>query len=322
MKLFGLLGGFELTKDKVMASISVLSIVALCSLSGIGISALLEADAAAERNKREQAVADLIDETSSTEESTEPDETEPTDTEPTETVATTESSVTDITTETSDTSATTTTSETTKETTKETVGERSFKAAVYATEKVNLRKGPGTDYGIVRQLRRGDRIDVVAITTNGWYKTYNGNYIKIAFTQTKPIATNTPTPKPTKKPTKAPTKKPTTKPTKKPTNKPTPSASEKTYVGEFKITFYIPFQGTKTASGTTCTMGRTIAANKSDFAFGTVVYIENDPLKGDGLYTVEDRGVSAGKIDIFVNSMSDVPSYGRTTRKVYLVSKK
>jgi 3D (Asp-Asp-Asp) domain-containing protein len=319
MKLFGLLGGFELTKDKVMASISVLSIVALCSLSGIGISALLEADAAAERNKREQAVADLIDETSSTEESTEPEETDPTETDPTETMSSESStSETDITTETSDTSAT----ETTKETTKETVGERSFKAAVYATKVVNLRKGPGTEYEVIRQLRRGDRIDVIAVTTNGWYKTYKGNYISIEFTQTDPIATNTPTPKPTKKPTKAPTKKPTTKPTKKPTNKPTPSASEKTYVGEFKITFYIPFQGTKTASGTTCTMGRTIAANKSDFAFGTVVYIENDPLKGDGLYTVEDRGVSAGKIDIFVNSMSDVPSYGRTTRKVYLVSKK
>ena len=66
-------------------------------------------------------------------------------------------------------------------------------------------------------------------------------------------------------------------------------------------------------------MGRTVAANKNDFPFGTVIYVENDPLGGDGYYTVEDRGVGTGVIDIFVDTMGDVPGYGTTTRKVYIV---
>ena len=168
-----------------------------------------------------------------------------------------------------------------------------------------MRTGPGTSYESIRQLRRGDQIDVVAITTNGWYKTIRGNYVYKEYTQTEPINTPTPTPKPA-----TPTPKPVT---------PTPKPADKTLLGTYRVTFYIPVNGTRTASGATATMGTTVATN-SDLPFGTKIYIENDPLGGDGYYIVQDRGVGAGVVDIYVDSMSDVPSYGVTTRKVYIVN--
>jgi len=338
MRFIGLTEGLRMTKEKLPAVISVISVVLLCLLSFIGISALLEADAAAAMDKHEQEITDLIESSSqitdnlatSIETSQDATTTTAITTAITTTSATTESSgattttaATSASTTTSSTEATTTTAAT-QGTTETTVGEKTYNAIVYATKTVNLRKGPGTQYESIRLLHRGDQIDVIGVTTNGWYKTIKGNYVIASCTQSKKINTPTPTPKPATptpkaKPTKTPTKKPTKAPT--PTNRPAPDKDKMTLVGEYKITFYIPFQGTKTASGTTCTMGRTIAANKNDFPFGTVLYIENDPLGGDGYYTVEDRGVSSGKIDIFVNTMNDVPSYGRTTRKVYIVNK-
>ncbi len=338
MRFIGLTEGLRMTKEKLPAVISVISVVLLCLLSFIGISALLEADAAAAMDKHEQEITDLIESSSqitdnlatSIETSQDATTTTAITTAITTTSATTESSgattttaATSASTTTSSTEATTTTAAT-QGTTETTVGEKTYNAIVYATKTVNLRKGPGTQYESIRLLHRGDQIDVIGVTTNGWYKTIKGNYVIASCTQSKKINTPTPTPKPATptpkaKPTKTPTKKPTKAPT--PTNRPAPDKDKMTLVGEYKITFYIPFQGTKTASGTTCTMGRTIAANKNDFPFGTVLYIENDPLGGDGYYTVEDRGVSSGKLDIFVNTMNDVPSYGRTTRKVYIVNK-
>lgn len=333
MRFIGLTEGLRMTKEKLPAVISVISVVLLCLLSFIGISALLEADAAAAMDKHEQEITDLIESSSqitdnlATAIETSQDAT--TTTAITTTSATTESSGATTTTAATSASTSTTTSSSTEATTttaatqgttETTVGEKTYNAIVYATKTVNLRKGPGTQYESIRLLHRGDQIDVIGVTTNGWYKTIKGNYVIASCTQSKKINTPTPTPKPATptpkaKTTKTPTKAPT------PTNRPAPDKDKMTLVGEYKITFYIPFQGTKTASGTTCTMGRTIAASKNDFPFGTVLYIENDPLGGDGYYTVEDRGVSSGKIDIFVNTMKDVPSYGRTTRKVYIVNK-
>lgn len=54
-----------------------------------------------------------------------------------------------------------------------------------------------------------------------------------------------------------------------------------------------------TASGTKATVGRTVAMS-SEYAFGTRVYIE-----GLGYYTVEDRGVGAGVVDVYCNNHSE-----------------
>ena len=61
----------------------------------------------------------------------------------------------------------------------------------------------------------------------------------------------------------------------------------------------------------------TVAADWSVYPAGTVIYIENDPLGGDGYYTVQDKGsgVKGAMIDIFVN---DTSAYSTTTRTVYL----
>ena len=52
---------------------------------------------------------------------------------------------------------------------------------------MNLRTGPGTEYSMVRVLSAGDEIDVVAETSNGWYRTVKGNYVKASLcTSEKP----------------------------------------------------------------------------------------------------------------------------------------
>lgn len=327
MKFLGITSGIKLTKDRIIASTSVVSIIALCCFSGLGISALLDADAQAAIARHEQEVSEMLESSSdssetivSSESSDGTDNTTPSS----ESAAVTssdssETSGTDTSSsdQTSDTTSQTTTSATTtsETTTQTTIGESTHNAIVYATRVINLRTGPGTSYESIRQLNRGDRIDVIAVTTNGWYKTIRGNYVYATYTQTEPVNTPTPTPKPA-----TPTPKPAT-----PTPKPTQQSSSgggsgnMELVGTFRVTFYIPVNGTRTASGSTATMGRTVAANKGDFPFGTVIYVENDPLGGDGYYTVEDRGVGTGVIDIFVDTMSDVPGYGTTTRKVYIV---
>ena len=69
----------------------------------------------------------------------------------------------------------------------------------------------------------------------------------------------------------------------------------------------------KTASGTTPTEGRTIAADTSILPFGSQVVI-------DGVvYTVEDRGsgVNGNHIDIFFSTHAKALAYGSKTVKVY-----
>ena len=88
-----------------------------------------------------------------------------------------------------------------------------------------------------------------------------------------------------------------------------------TYLGYYYITGY---DGCKdcspngiTASQTRPVVGRTVAI--AGLPFGTHIYIE-----GIGYRTVEDRGVGAGVVDVFVGSHSE--AYALTShRKVYIV---
>lgn len=69
--------------------------------------------------------------------------------------------------------------------------------------------------------------------------------------------------------------------------------------------------GDPTASGVMPTVNHTVAM--SDYPFGTKFYIE-----GLGYYTVEDRGVGRGTVDVFCNNHSE--AYAITGyREVYLV---
>lgn len=89
-------------------------------------------------------------------------------------------------------------------------------------------------------------------------------------------------------------------------------------IGTFTITAYCGCSKcsgghSKTASGTTPTEGRTIAADTSILPYGTQVVI-------DGIvYTVEDcgSGVSGNHIDIFFATHDKAMAYGRKSVKVY-----
>ena len=67
-----------------------------------------------------------------------------------------------------------------------------------------------------------------------------------------------------------------------------------------------------TASGTTATAGRTIAA-PSNFAFGTQLVINGQ------VYTVEDRGsaITGNRIDVFFSSHAEALAFGRRSASVY-----
>ena len=51
----------------------------------------------------------------------------------------------------------------------EKITETELYLAVYATTTINVRKGPGTEYDVVKSVYYGDQIDVIAVTSNGWY---------------------------------------------------------------------------------------------------------------------------------------------------------
>ena len=61
---------------------------------------------------------------------------------------------------------------------KQAVGEQEYYATLYSSCELNVRKGPGIDNPVAKVLLIGEKIDVVAKTDNGWYKTANGNYVK------------------------------------------------------------------------------------------------------------------------------------------------
>ena len=90
------------------------------------------------------------------------------------------------------------------------------------------------------------------------------------------------------------------------------------YGSNVRITFYCPgacccgqFASGYTASGTRATANRTVASG--DLPFGTRLLIDGQE------YVVEDRGVGAQQIDIFVNSHAEADARGLYYREVWIV---
>jgi 3D (Asp-Asp-Asp) domain-containing protein len=329
LKLVGIKEFYNITREKIISALNAAVIVTVCAAATFIVDASLDSTAVLakpietfpESSETEPVVVtDETSETTDTSEST--DETNATTITVTVTVVSTPapSESSSETSQTSETTAATTettaatTASTTAET-KEKVTEKELYLAVYATTTINVRSGPGTDYDVVKSLHAGDKIDVIAVTSNGWYKTYNGNYVKKDYTtESKP--TNTPTPKP--KQTSA-TAAETERETEAQHDEPSGDGNTCT------ITFYGPQpngDGTynkSTATGSTCTEGRTCAADWSIYPAGTVIYIENDPLGGDGYYTVEDRGpgVKGYHIDIYADD-GESGNYYTCKRTVYV----
>ena len=87
--------------------------------------------------------------------------------------------------------------------------------------------------------------------------------------------------------------------------------------GTHRITFYCPCRrcngknAGRTASGAEMTAGRTVAASSKEFPFGTKLLINGE------IYTVEDRGVGVGHIDILVNSHHEALDKGVKRLEVF-----
>ncbi|MCR5329269.1 MAG: SH3 domain-containing protein [Saccharofermentans sp.] len=339
MKLVGVKEFYNITRAKVVSAINCAIVMTICATATFAVDTALNTNTVqakpmetfAQTQETNIVVVILPDDSDQT---TEPEETTTTASSASSetTVATSESTTeetdattgettgetTEGTTEgTTTTTAATTTEATTAETT-EGITEEELYLVVYATTAINVRSGPGTEYDIVKGLYAGDQIDVCAVTSNGWYKTYNGNYVLASLTtETKPTPTPAPTPKPTSSSSSSTSS----------TTAATTAAPQPAPAGEGNsctITFYGPQpngDGTysySTATGTTCVEGRTCAADWSIYPAGTVIYIENDPLGGDGYYTVEDRGpgVKGYHIDIYADD-GESGNHSTCTRTVY-----
>lgn len=87
----------------------------------------------------------------------------------------------------------------------------------------------------------------------------------------------------------------------------TSSSISAEYLGNFRITGYVA-TGSKTASGTWPSAGRTIAMNAAQrkslgLSYGQQIYIEGNSI--NGIYTIEDSGCGWGVVDVFCNSISE-----------------
>jgi len=333
MKFIDLTTITDLPREKVAVGASALAITTLCVVVFVGMYTMLDNKARADLVEREleasimaaeasEAAATATTTTEITETTTEQTELAPVvqSSEVTETIEATEATETAVSEETAETTLAETTAEVT--TTRDPNYVEEYYATVYCSHDINLRTGPGTGYDVVRVLHVGDEVTVTGRTDSGWYRTYSGNYVLQAYTSTEPVATTSAA---TTQTTAASTTAATTAATQPAQSSGAGSIDGMTYYGQCRITFYGPqplsdgSYSTTTATGTTCSEGRTVAADWSIFPAGTTLYLPNDPLGGDGYYTVEDRGpgVNGSHLDLFANSAS---SHVVTTCDVYVVN--
>ena len=168
-------------------------------------------------------------------------------------------------------------------------------ANVTATTSVNVRAGAGNGYKVVTVLKKGQVVAKTGSSGNWTKVTANG---KTGYVYNKYLTSGGST---------------TTNASKKPSAS-TSSTGSKTYMGNYKLTFYAG--DSTTASGRTPRVNHTIAADTSVLPMYTKVYIE-----GWGTYTVEDRGgaIKGKRIDIFVANNKIANQYGVKYADVYLV---
>lgn len=57
------------------------------------------------------------------------------------------------------------------------ITETSASGTYYAKGELNVRSGPGTGYSLLKTLNTGDPVEVVAKTSNGWFKSVVGSYV-------------------------------------------------------------------------------------------------------------------------------------------------
>lgn len=160
---------------------------------------------------------------------------------------------------------------------------------LYVQEDVKLRKKPSTSADVIKIVKQGEKVNVTGKEKNGFYPVKIGDesgYIMSSYLDSKPYKVTT-----------------------------TEKSVSKEYIGTFKITAYSASSSAKTASGTSCKAGRTIAA-PSRFDFGTKLMFNGN------VYTVEDRGsaIVNNVLDLYVDSNSEAVQWGVRYLKVYKVN--
>ena len=92
-------------------------------------------------------------------------------------------------------------------------------------------------------------------------------------------------------------------------------------LGRFKLTFYCPCKkcsgrwGRQTASGATCTEGRTVAVDKRVIPLGTRLIINGEE------YIAEDTGVYGRSVDIFLEDHDECKRRGIEYAEVWRVGR-
>lgn len=159
---------------------------------------------------------------------------------------------------------------------------------LYVQEDVKLRKKPDTSSDVIKIVKQGDKVNVTGEEQNGFYPVKAGDksgYIMVSYLGSKPSNVTT-----------------------------TKESVSKESLGIFKITAYTASSSARTASGTKCKSGRTIAA-PSRFAFGTKLMFNGN------VYTVEDRGgaIVNNILDLYVDSKSEAVQWGVRYMEVYKI---
>ncbi len=159
---------------------------------------------------------------------------------------------------------------------------------LYAQEDVNLRKKASISADVIKIVKRGTKAAVTGKKKNGFYPVKvkgQSGYILASYLGSKPSNVTT-----------------------------TEESVSKECLGTFKITAYSAGPTARTASGTRCEAGRTIAA-PSRFPFGTKLMFNGN------VYTVEDRGgaIVNNVLDLYVDSNSEALQWGVRYLKVYKV---
>ena len=197
MRFIDLTTKYHITRDRLFSAISIICILIVSTAGVLITKTVLDNQTHNDMLRRQQQAEELAAATTETSESA---TSETTPKEESAVAPVVPSSVTD---ETSSSEASSDVSEsieesvsseettaeqttTTEATTTAGHSETELYMTVYASGELNLRTGPGTEYELVRVLSSGDAIDVVAVTDNGWYRTYNGNYVSSGLTTTTP----------------------------------------------------------------------------------------------------------------------------------------
>ena len=164
-----------------------------------------------------------------------------------------------------------------------------YAGTMYTTEELNVRTAPGSEGEIVDVLEAGEPVETLMTIERerSWTIIRHEDTLKAVCTDYLTA------------------------------EEPAPPESAKHLYGRCRVTFYCPCAnccgswGNATASGAVPQANHTVASG--DLPFGTRILVDGQE------YVVEDRGVGAQQIDIFVSSHQEALDRGLYYSDVYII---